>query len=95
MHYRATVFDFVKIPHLHPTLAEIWTYPAEEIGASRSRRERPLADRAMSFDVAIVQFKPRKGDVDGQPRDARAASSRNSLPDRPRRRSSSCCPKRR
>lgn len=31
MHYHATVFDFMKIPHLHPTLAEIWTYPAEEI----------------------------------------------------------------
>ena len=31
IHFRATVFDFIKIPHLHPTLAEIWTYPAEEI----------------------------------------------------------------
>jgi len=31
MYYRATVFDFMKIPHLHPTLAEIWTYPAEEL----------------------------------------------------------------
>ncbi|MBV9646668.1 MAG: dihydrolipoyl dehydrogenase [Candidatus Eremiobacteraeota bacterium] len=31
MNYGATVHDFVKIPHLHPTLAEIWTYPAEEI----------------------------------------------------------------
>lgn len=29
MHYRATVQDFMRIPHLHPTLAEIWTYPAE------------------------------------------------------------------
>ena len=31
MHYRATVSDFMRIPHLHPTLAEIWTYPAEEL----------------------------------------------------------------
>ena len=31
MHYRSTVFDFIKIPHLHPTLSEIWTYPAEEL----------------------------------------------------------------
>lgn len=31
MRYRATVYEFVKIPHLHPTLAEIWTYPAEDI----------------------------------------------------------------
>ncbi len=29
MHYRATVHEFMRIPHLHPTLAEIWTYPAE------------------------------------------------------------------
>ncbi len=31
MYYRGTVADFVKIPHLHPTLAEILTYPAEDI----------------------------------------------------------------
>jgi pyruvate/2-oxoglutarate dehydrogenase complex dihydrolipoamide dehydrogenase (E3) component len=30
-HFGATVYDFVKIPHLHPTMAEILTYPAEEI----------------------------------------------------------------
>ena len=30
MYYKATVSQFVKIPHLHPTMAEIWTYPAEE-----------------------------------------------------------------
>ena len=31
MHYRATVQEFANIPHYHPTLSEIWTYPAEEI----------------------------------------------------------------
>ncbi len=31
MHYRSTVGDFATIPHYHPTLSEIWTYPAEEI----------------------------------------------------------------
>jgi pyruvate/2-oxoglutarate dehydrogenase complex dihydrolipoamide dehydrogenase (E3) component len=31
MRYRATVRDFAAIPHYHPTLSEIWTYPAEEI----------------------------------------------------------------
>ncbi|MGH7715894.1 MAG: dihydrolipoyl dehydrogenase family protein, partial [Vulcanimicrobiaceae bacterium] len=31
MHFHATVFDFVRIPHLHPTLSEILTYPAEEL----------------------------------------------------------------
>jgi pyruvate/2-oxoglutarate dehydrogenase complex dihydrolipoamide dehydrogenase (E3) component len=42
MHYQATVFDFVKIPHLHPTMAEILTYPAEEL-VEKIRAERPLA----------------------------------------------------
>jgi pyruvate/2-oxoglutarate dehydrogenase complex dihydrolipoamide dehydrogenase (E3) component len=31
MAFKATVFDYVKIPHLHPTMAEILTYPAEEL----------------------------------------------------------------
>jgi pyruvate/2-oxoglutarate dehydrogenase complex dihydrolipoamide dehydrogenase (E3) component len=31
MNYHSTVYEFAKIPHLHPTLAEIWTYPAEDI----------------------------------------------------------------
>ncbi len=31
MYFGATVFDFVRIPHLHPTLAEILTYPAEDL----------------------------------------------------------------
>jgi pyruvate/2-oxoglutarate dehydrogenase complex dihydrolipoamide dehydrogenase (E3) component len=30
MYYGATVKQFMAIPHLHPTMAEIWTYPAEE-----------------------------------------------------------------
>jgi pyruvate/2-oxoglutarate dehydrogenase complex dihydrolipoamide dehydrogenase (E3) component len=42
LYYRSTVFDFVKIPHLHPTLAEIWTYPAEEL-VDKIIAERPLA----------------------------------------------------
>jgi pyruvate/2-oxoglutarate dehydrogenase complex dihydrolipoamide dehydrogenase (E3) component len=33
MYYGGTVAEFAKIPHLHPTLAEIWTYPAEDIAA--------------------------------------------------------------
>ncbi len=31
MFYGGTVAEFVTIPHLHPTLAEILTYPAEDI----------------------------------------------------------------
>jgi pyruvate/2-oxoglutarate dehydrogenase complex dihydrolipoamide dehydrogenase (E3) component len=31
MHLRATVSQLAAAPHYHPTLSEIWTYPAEEI----------------------------------------------------------------
>ncbi|MFM7603652.1 MAG: NAD(P)/FAD-dependent oxidoreductase, partial [Prosthecobacter sp.] len=31
MNFRATAKQFLSIPHYHPTLSEIWTYPAEEI----------------------------------------------------------------
>ncbi|MCY4132320.1 MAG: dihydrolipoyl dehydrogenase [Nitrospira sp.] len=31
MYYRGTVHDLARIPHYHPTLAEIVTYPAEEL----------------------------------------------------------------
>lgn len=34
MRYRATAAEFLKIPHYHPTLSEIWTYPAEELAAT-------------------------------------------------------------
>ena len=28
---RMTVAELAAIPHYHPTLAEIWTYPAEDL----------------------------------------------------------------
>jgi pyruvate/2-oxoglutarate dehydrogenase complex dihydrolipoamide dehydrogenase (E3) component len=31
MHKRMTVRELASMPHYHPTLAEIWTYPAEEL----------------------------------------------------------------
>lgn len=31
MHFRATASEFIKIPHYHPALSEIWTYPAEDL----------------------------------------------------------------
>lgn len=31
MFYRSSVDSFVKIPHYHPTLSEIWLYPAEDL----------------------------------------------------------------
>ena len=31
MHFRCTVRQFLEIPFYHPTLSEIWSYPAEEL----------------------------------------------------------------
>ena len=31
MRFRATAATFARIPHYHPTLSEIWTYPAEDL----------------------------------------------------------------
>lgn len=39
MNYHATAGQFMRIPHLHPTLAEIWTYPAEECAEKCGARE--------------------------------------------------------
>lgn len=39
MNYGATVAEFMRIPHLHPTLAEIWTYPAEQCAEGCGMRE--------------------------------------------------------
>ena len=33
MRYRATAAEFLRIPHYHPTLSEIWTYPAEDLAS--------------------------------------------------------------
>ncbi|HTA54952.1 MAG TPA: dihydrolipoyl dehydrogenase [Candidatus Acidoferrales bacterium] len=38
MRFEATVDQFMRIPHLHPTLAEIWTYPAEFCAAQLGRK---------------------------------------------------------
>jgi pyruvate/2-oxoglutarate dehydrogenase complex dihydrolipoamide dehydrogenase (E3) component len=35
MHFHATAGVLSKIPHYHPTLSEIWTYPAEELARPR------------------------------------------------------------
>lgn len=37
MYFRATVMQLAVIPHYHPTLSEIWTYPAEELAAVMGR----------------------------------------------------------
>ncbi|MEW6158066.1 MAG: hypothetical protein AB1813_11575, partial [Verrucomicrobiota bacterium] len=33
MYKRMTVHELAAMPHYHPTLAEIWTYPAEELAS--------------------------------------------------------------
>lgn len=33
MHFKATAKELLGIPHYHPTLSEIWTYPAEELAS--------------------------------------------------------------
>jgi pyruvate/2-oxoglutarate dehydrogenase complex dihydrolipoamide dehydrogenase (E3) component len=38
MRFDATVDQFMRIPHLHPTLAEIWTYPAESCAMQLGRK---------------------------------------------------------
>lgn len=43
MAFGATVFDYVKIPHLHPTMAEILTYPAEELVDEINAKKPALA----------------------------------------------------
>lgn len=41
MRYHATALDFSLIPHYHPTLSEIWTYPAEELAETCGKRSNP------------------------------------------------------
>jgi pyruvate/2-oxoglutarate dehydrogenase complex dihydrolipoamide dehydrogenase (E3) component len=45
--YEGTVYDFVRIPHLHPTLAEILTYPAEDIVAQLAAAAPPAIAAAV------------------------------------------------
>jgi pyruvate/2-oxoglutarate dehydrogenase complex dihydrolipoamide dehydrogenase (E3) component len=52
MSFNATVEAFMRIPHLHPTLAEIWTYPAEECAAKIGMR-RP-GDEQMELATSVV-----------------------------------------
>ena len=35
MRFHATAADLASIPHYHPTLSEIWTYPAEELSIKK------------------------------------------------------------
>ena len=43
MHFHGTAQDLSAIPHYHPTLSEIWTYPAEEIGDAMQAAKLPAS----------------------------------------------------
>jgi hypothetical protein len=43
---RMTVRELASMPHYHPTLAEIWTYPAEELAEPLGRERRRAHDDA-------------------------------------------------
>ena len=36
MHFHSTAQQLASVPHYHPTLSEIWTYPAEELADALS-----------------------------------------------------------
>lgn len=42
LHFKANVRDIMLMPHLHPTLAEIMTYPAEELTERLENEKRAL-----------------------------------------------------
>ncbi len=52
MRFEATVDQFMRIPHLHPTLAEIWTYPAETCAAQLGRKAPGDEQIEMATSVA-------------------------------------------
>jgi len=40
IHMKATVFDALTMPHYHPTLSEIWSYPIEELAQKIGFKKR-------------------------------------------------------
>jgi dihydrolipoamide dehydrogenase len=46
MQKRMTVMELAAMPHYHPTLAEIWTYPAEELADQVGKTTVPVAGQA-------------------------------------------------
>jgi pyruvate/2-oxoglutarate dehydrogenase complex dihydrolipoamide dehydrogenase (E3) component len=51
LHQRMTVRALAALPHYHPTLAEIWTYPAEELaGQLNQRTVKPTTDQTVYGD---------------------------------------------
>jgi pyruvate/2-oxoglutarate dehydrogenase complex dihydrolipoamide dehydrogenase (E3) component len=53
MSFGSTVDQFMRIPHLHPTLAEIWTYPAEICAAQLGMKIPGDEQVEMATSVAV------------------------------------------
>src|SRR5581483_736899 len=53
MHKRMTVHELAVMPHYHPTLSEIWTYPAAELAERISLRR---AEGASAKDSRLSYF---------------------------------------
>lgn len=51
MAFHATAAQLAAIPHYHPTLGEIWTYPAEELAETRNPEET-LGESEPMKDIA-------------------------------------------
>ena len=103
MHFDATVDQFMRIPHLHPTLAEIWTYPAEACadaagpqdprrragGVGHQRRRSPTDAAAARFASRFCRRSPRRA----RTREISATRARRSRSWPAIRPTSSFCPK--
>jgi pyruvate/2-oxoglutarate dehydrogenase complex dihydrolipoamide dehydrogenase (E3) component len=50
MHFHGNAGDLMRIPHYHPTLSEIWTYPAEEIAKAETSSDQSLDTPSASAD---------------------------------------------
>jgi pyruvate/2-oxoglutarate dehydrogenase complex dihydrolipoamide dehydrogenase (E3) component len=54
MNFEATVDQFMRIPHLHPTLSEIWTYPAEACAAELGMKRPGDEQIEMATSVSVL-----------------------------------------
>ncbi len=56
MHRRMTVRELAAMPHYHPTLVEIWTYPAEELAAQLPAKLARSGTNAARHHRRAVRF---------------------------------------
>jgi pyruvate/2-oxoglutarate dehydrogenase complex dihydrolipoamide dehydrogenase (E3) component len=64
MAFASTADQFMRIPHLHPTLAEIWTYPAEICAAKLGMKmpgDEPIEMATSVPDTGRERLRERRG----------------------------------